>query len=45
MPGFNNTLLFAPALVAGRGELEEIAAAVDGALGRVVGIARSTTAA
>lgn len=37
MPGFNNTLLFAPALVAGRGELEEIAAAVDGALGRVVG--------
>ncbi|EYD70757.1 aspartate aminotransferase family protein [Limimaricola hongkongensis] len=37
VPGFNNVLLFAPALIAGRAEIDEILAAVDGALGRVTG--------
>ena len=37
MPGFNNTLLFAPALVATEGDLDQIVSAVDEALGRVVG--------
>jgi len=37
MPGFNNVLLFAPALIAGRDEIDEILAAVDGAIGRVLG--------
>lgn len=37
MPGFNNTLLFAPSLVATEGDLDQIVAAVDGAIGRVVG--------
>ncbi|MGR3626229.1 MAG: aminotransferase class III-fold pyridoxal phosphate-dependent enzyme, partial [Limimaricola sp.] len=37
VPGFNNVLLFAPALIAGRSEIDEILAAVDGALGRVAG--------
>jgi taurine-pyruvate aminotransferase len=36
MPGYNNTLLFAPPLIATEGDLEQVAAAVDGALGRVV---------
>jgi len=37
VPGFNNTLLFAPALIAGKDELGAIADAVSGAIGRVVG--------
>jgi taurine-pyruvate aminotransferase len=37
MPGFNNTLLFAPALIATTDDLDQIVAAVDGALGRVCG--------
>ena len=37
VPGFNNVLLFAPALIAGKPEIDEILAAVDGALGRVAG--------
>ncbi|MCP1169981.1 aminotransferase family protein [Limimaricola litoreus] len=37
VPGFNNVLLFAPALIAGKAEIDEILAAVDGALGRVAG--------
>ena len=37
MPGFNNTLLFAPALIATEGDLDQVVAAVDGAIGRVVG--------
>ncbi len=36
MPGFNNTLLFAPALIATADDLDQIVAAVDGAIGRVV---------
>ncbi len=36
MPGFNNTLLFAPPLIATEGDLEQVVSAVDGALGRVV---------
>lgn len=35
LPGHNNTLCIAPALVCTRGELDEVLAAVDGALGRV----------
>ncbi|MGR3593760.1 MAG: aminotransferase family protein [Limimaricola soesokkakensis] len=35
VPGFNNVMLFAPALIAGTSEIDEILAAVDGALGRV----------
>jgi taurine-pyruvate aminotransferase len=35
MPGLNNTLLFAPALIATKGDLDEVVAAVDGALARV----------
>jgi taurine-pyruvate aminotransferase len=37
LPGFNNTLLFAPALIAGEGEIDAITEAVDGALTRVFG--------
>jgi len=37
MPGYNNTLLFAPALIATRDDLDQIVGAVDAALGRVVG--------
>jgi taurine-pyruvate aminotransferase len=35
MPGFNNTLLFAPSLVATESDLDQIVTAVEGALGRV----------
>ena len=37
MPGYNNTLLFAPALIATQDDLDQIVGAVDAALGRVVG--------
>jgi taurine-pyruvate aminotransferase len=37
MPGFNNTLLFAPALIATAGDLDEVVAGVDAAIKRVVG--------
>jgi taurine-pyruvate aminotransferase len=37
MPGLNNTLLFAPALIATKGDLDEVVAGVDAALTRVVG--------
>ena len=37
MPGFNNTLLFAPALIATKDDLDQVVGAVDAALGRVVG--------
>ena len=37
MPGYNNTLLFAPSLIATKDDLDQIVGAVDGALGRVVG--------
>ncbi len=37
MPGFNNTLLFAPALIATTDDLDEIVGAVDAALTKVVG--------
>ncbi|WP_334060981.1 aminotransferase family protein [Limimaricola cinnabarinus] len=37
VPGFNNVLLFAPALIAGKAEIDEILSAVDGALGRAAG--------
>ncbi len=36
MPGFNNTLLFAPALIATASDVDEITAAVDAALTRVM---------
>ena len=36
MPGFNNTLLFAPALIATESDVDEITAAVDAALTRVM---------
>ena len=36
MPGFNNTLLFAPALIAGPDDIDEITAAVDRALAKIV---------
>jgi len=35
VPGFNNTLLFAPALIATKDDLDEVMTAVDGAIGRV----------
>jgi taurine-pyruvate aminotransferase len=37
VPGFNNVLLFAPPLIATRDDLDQIVAAVDGAIGRVLG--------
>jgi taurine-pyruvate aminotransferase len=37
MPGFNNTLLFAPALIATRDDLDQITDAVDRALTTVLG--------
>jgi len=37
MPGYNNTLLFAPALIATRDDLDQIVGAVDVALERVCG--------
>lgn len=37
MPGFNNTLLFAPALIATTDDLDQILGAVDAALTKVVG--------
>jgi taurine-pyruvate aminotransferase len=37
VPGFNNTLLFAPALIAGKDEIDAICEAVDKAVARVVG--------
>jgi taurine-pyruvate aminotransferase len=37
LPGYNNTLLFAPALIAREDDIDAIAEAVDGALGRVFG--------
>jgi taurine-pyruvate aminotransferase len=37
LPGFNNTLLFAPPLIATKDDLDHIADAVDGALTRVLG--------
>jgi taurine-pyruvate aminotransferase len=37
MPGFNNTLLFAPPLIATKDDLDQVVAAVDGAIAKVVG--------
>jgi taurine-pyruvate aminotransferase len=37
VPGFNNTLLFAPALIATKDDIDHICAAVDGAIMRVLG--------
>ncbi len=37
MPGFNNTLLFAPALIATKDDIDHITDAVDQAIGRVLG--------
>jgi len=37
MPGFNNTLLFAPALIATKDDLDQIVSAVDKAIVKVVG--------
>jgi taurine-pyruvate aminotransferase len=37
VPGFNNTLLFAPALIATKDDIDHICAAVDGAITRVLG--------
>mgnify|MGYP005990595675 CR=1 FL=1 len=37
LPGFNNTLLFAPALIATKDDLNEVTEAVDQAIGRVLG--------
>ncbi|PYE84734.1 aspartate aminotransferase family protein [Pseudoroseicyclus aestuarii] len=37
VPGYNNTILFAPALIAGQGEIDEIVGAVEGALSRLPG--------
>ena len=37
MPGMNNTLLFAPALIATKADIDEIVDHVDGALTRVFG--------
>ena len=39
LPGFNNTLLFAPALIATKDDLDHVTAAVDAAITRVVGSA------
>ena len=36
LPGFNNTLLFAPALIATKDDIDQILASVDEAIGRVV---------
>ena len=35
LPGYNNTLCFSPALIAKKGDIDQIISAVDGALGRV----------
>jgi taurine-pyruvate aminotransferase len=37
VPGKNNTLCFSPALIATKDDIDQIIAAVDGALGRVLG--------
>ena len=37
LPGFNNTLCLSPALIAGPDDIDQITAAIDGALGRVFG--------
>lgn len=37
LPGFNNTLLFAPALIATKDDLNEVTEAVDQAISRVLG--------
>ena len=37
LPGFNNTLLFAPALIATKDDLNEVTEAVDAAITRVLG--------
>ncbi|MBL4811204.1 MAG: aminotransferase class III-fold pyridoxal phosphate-dependent enzyme [Rhodobacteraceae bacterium] len=37
VPGYNNVLLFAPALIATRDDIDQIIEAVDGAIGRVAG--------
>ena len=37
IPGRNNTILFAPALIATEADIDAITDAVDGALGRVFG--------
>lgn len=37
VPGYNNTLCFSPALIATKDDIDQITAAVDGALGRVFG--------
>ncbi|MEM9317509.1 MAG: aminotransferase class III-fold pyridoxal phosphate-dependent enzyme [Pseudomonadota bacterium] len=37
IPGYNNTLCFSPALIASESDIDEITAAVDGALTRVFG--------
>lgn len=37
LPGFNNTLCLSPALIATADDIDQIAAAIDGALGRVFG--------
>jgi len=37
MPGYNNTLLFAPALIATRDDLDQIVGAVDKAIVKLVG--------
>jgi taurine-pyruvate aminotransferase len=38
LPGFNNTLLFAPPLIATSDDVDTITGAVDAALGRVIGM-------
>jgi taurine-pyruvate aminotransferase len=37
MPGFNNTLLFAPALIATKDDIDHIVASVDRAITTVLG--------
>ncbi len=37
LPGYNNTLLFAPALIATKDDLDQVTDAVDQAIGRVLG--------
>jgi taurine-pyruvate aminotransferase len=37
LPGYNNTLLFAPALIATKDDLDQVTAAVDEAITRVLG--------
>lgn len=39
LPGFNNTLCLSPAFIAQRGDIDEIVAAIDGAITRVVAAA------